>query len=55
MNQEKIALLLVVLASALISFRVFQNLLAERIADWLLKKGKVKWAIFFKFQLRKKR
>lgn len=48
MNQEWIALALVGVSAGRLIYLVFQRYLARPLAQWLLQKGKVKWAMFIR-------
>gem|GEM_PF-5494739 len=45
MNQEHMALAIVALVGARLAFRIFWHYLALPLSKWLLKRGKVKWAM----------
>lgn len=45
MNQEQMALVIVALVGARLAFRIFRQYLALPLSKWLLKRGKVKWAM----------
>jgi hypothetical protein len=45
LNQETIALGIVGIATFYVFFQVFKKYLAELLARWLLRHGRVKWAM----------
>lgn len=45
LSQEILALLIVALAVLFVVHRIYRAFLAESLAKWLLKRGRVKWAM----------
>jgi len=45
MNQERLAFALVACAGLWLFFRFYRKYLAPSLSQWLLKQGKVKWAM----------
>jgi hypothetical protein len=50
MNQEVVALLIVAVAAGVALRKGYKTYMAPGLANWLLKKGRVKWAMKIKAQ-----